>query len=134
MGDGPQYDLAGPFTALFTGWEPLRCRSNPTSQENPEFDTFNTWEQMRRHGGIEIALLDIVFLRWGTQYEHPLLGTRDFASRGWGIDLYYVAFERATVAGDPGPFRGFASSTITVRVPLQHRADNFWIPLLRKFA
>ena len=129
---GTQPDFKSPFVALFTGWKPLRVQTS-WSGDGPQFENVSVWRQMRRHAGIELALWDVLFLRLGTQYEHPQLGTRDFSSNGWGIDLYYVAFERTTVKGDPGAYRDFRTSTLTVRVPLRHTPDNFWIPLLRRF-
>ena len=77
------------------------------------------------------SLLDVLSFRWGRFHETLYMGNRSYASRGWGIDLYYVAFDASRVLSDESTFKDMSYQSITARVPIGHAPANFWPRLLR---
>ena len=137
--DDKTTESVGPFRTLFNdGWKPFRFRS--TAVESPEPVEFTVWDQTTRHGGIEFAVLNAAFVRWGRFHEHEMLGNRQYNSFGFGLDLYYIVFDYAKNrdsddnifnGDDPSPYSGMKYWKITARVPLGQTTENFWDKLIR---
>ncbi|HMB90303.1 MAG TPA: hypothetical protein VKP65_05605 [Rhodothermales bacterium] len=128
---GNHFRPAGPFRALVNTWTSVKVRTNPLSGEEGEFETVSVFDQLIRHRGLELSLMEIFYLRWGRFNEDKYSGDRQYATRGWGIDLYYLALDYSiTTTYDP-TFRDHAFWRLTARVPLEASPDNFWPELLK---
>lgn len=122
----------GPVQALFTTWQPIEiCTSTAWHcQEDPSRVTsLSVADQLRQHRGAELSLLGIASLRWGRFYEREANGDRHFSTRGWGLDLFYLALERSWVSEIHDTNRLLEEASfwrLTARVPLGPARDNFW--------
>ena len=128
-------ELYGPLRALFGAW-----RSYEIDYGDPL--TVGVRDQLTTHRGAEVALLGILSLRRGF-YRRPVAGgagvyvpeSRAVSSGGWGLDLYYLALERAWVSWASPISAGEVELSfwrLTARVPLGGEAEgNFWPDLLR---
>lgn len=122
----------GPFMALFTGWKSLTVRTNSPGGADSEFERVSAWDQLTTHAGLELSLLEILSMRWGSIQDHPLLGPRSYTSRGWELDLYYVALSRSEVVTKSDPYTDMGYWMLTARIPFEVTTDNFWPALIRE--
>lgn len=121
----------GPFRALFTTWRPLPLRA---TFDTADPVTLSVVDQLVRHAGLSASLLDILHLRLGSYHEHQYNGARQYATVGWGVDLYYLALDHSTIKGieQNHPLEDTTFWRLTGRVPLGANEDNFWPALLRR--
>ncbi|MEM6645285.1 MAG: hypothetical protein AAF730_03440 [Bacteroidota bacterium] len=121
----------GPVKALFTTWQPLTVRTG-----NTDADVFSlsVWEQLRRHSGMSITLLEALHLRAGRFWEHERNGARQYNSVGWGLDLYYLTLDYSRILDDDTPLAETSFWRFGARVPLtaQARADDPWRALWQR--
>ena len=122
-------EVYGPFRALFGTWGPYERSLNPY---DPEAVTVSALDQLVTHRGLEISLMQILYLRSGFFHETEYNGARQIASGGWGIDLYYLALDRTWMSSENGFFDELSFWKLTARVPLGGEGEgNFWPDLLR---
>lgn len=83
-------DADGPFEALFDGWTSFtlnRFVSDPV--------TYNAWEQMIVSSGVELGILNSIYLRYGRQNGQELNSFESYNAIGIGINLFYLSFDYA---------------------------------------
>lgn len=116
----------GPFEALVKTWGPVE---RPSSEGH----RLTTWEQIVRHRGRELSVLDVLSVWRGRFYEDEENGARQFSTVGWELDLYYVALAHSWVgeARENAQLRDLSFWQITGRVPLSPSERNFWPDVLR---
>lgn len=106
----------GPFKALFTAWKPAYVSQRVGNQSNRI--RLSTFDQLIQHTGAEITLLEAFSLRWGRFHEHQYNGARQYVTRGFGIDLYYVALDYSWIVSQNVILRGAYFWRLTGRIPL----------------
>lgn len=122
--DGVEYvEADGPFQSLITGWG---ATSFAVTGEGSEV---GSWERLKKHVGLEMAVLDILSFRLGRFHESDVNGGRQYTALGFGIDGYYVALDASWTLGDD-PFEEFSYGRLTLRLPLSESSRNFWPALL----
>ena len=123
------FETDGPFRALFSTWGPYDVSINGDGSETV---TVSTLDQISTQRGMEVSLINILYLRSGFFYESRYNGGRKYASGGWGIDLYYLALDRTWANRREDDFGDLSFWKLTARVPLGGEAEgNFWPDLLR---
>ena len=134
VGVDDDFESYGPFEALVKTWKPIEVRTNALNAEPAEFKKVGVLDQLITHAGLEASLLRIVFLRWGDFDEPGYVGGRQYATFGFGIDLYYVAldYSKAGSSDSRSPFDGMTFWRLTARIPLASSPDNFWPGLFRE--
>lgn len=126
-----QIRMYGPIEALVKTWKPVDVRTNSLSEAEGEYKTLSVAEQLIVHRGLELSLLEIFYLRYGRFHEDEYNGSRQYATRGWGVDLYYLAFDYSVTITDDTTLRDQSFWRLTARVPLEASPDNFWRELAR---
>lgn len=80
------YVAIRPFEALVNSWDDYYGY-------NGDYYKLKVWDQFMRMGGVEITLLEIMSLRFGQFYEHPLNGNRFYNTIGYGLRYKYFTFD-----------------------------------------
>ena len=74
------------YKALFSGWQPIKVRTNATNSEgDPTCKTLNALDQMTISSGFEYWYRSLFAIRFGYFYENPYFGNRKFLTFGSGI-------------------------------------------------
>lgn len=121
----------GPIEALVKTWKPLDVVGTVNGEPGQAIETLSVVEQFITHRGLELSLMEILYVRWGAFHEDDYNGGRQYATRGWGIDLYYLALDYSiTTTDERNPLRDQSFWRLTASVPLETLPDNFWPALL----
>ncbi len=114
----------GPFKALFKGWSAYN--REPYSPQTDVGDRrVGFTDQFFTHAGIEITLLGVFSYRFGYVNRPTAMGYLNEATRGIGVDLYYVALNYAHVSYQDNEIYHYNLQDdesvwqITIRVPLE---------------
>lgn len=119
------FEADGPFTALVQGWGSTRGNFGPREQA-----TVGPWEQITKHLGMEMSVLDIFSLRLGRFRESENLRGWQYTALGIGLDAYYVSLDASWTLESELTFRDLSYGRLTVRIPLSDSPRNFWPALL----
>lgn len=103
-----------PFRAIFGTW-------NTYTRFNGVRDIeLSLKDQFRTHTGFEIAVLEIISLRFGHYYEHPENGDRVYDTFGFGIGYKYFSLDFTEI--DPiessHPLSGTKMYQFSLNIPL----------------
>lgn len=108
-----------PFRSLFTSWQTVDFGNG---------EKLTLGEQIVRHAGLGVSMLDILHLRIGRHNEHEQNGGRKYTSLGWGLDLYYVRLDHSWIWNmeESHPLKETDFWRLTARIPLEGNDANFW--------
>ncbi len=84
----------GPIEAIFKSWDSYSWFTGTETVNVPLKD------QLRRHSGLEITLLEYISLRFGRYWEHEHNGDRKYNTYGFGINLKYLSIDYAKINTD----------------------------------
>ena len=131
VGVDDDFEPYGPFEALIKTWKPFKVRTNAFNDDPAAFKEVGVLDQLVTQAGLEVSLLRIVALRLGDYHEPMYGGGRQYSTYGFGVDLYYVAFDYSRATTNESLFDGVTFWRLTARIPLAASPDNFWPDLLR---
>lgn len=85
---------ADPFyEAIFSSWSSVEIRSNPLSEEDPEFETLSVLDQMTVGMGLEYWYNNQFAMRGGYFFEDPNNGNRKFMTLGAGVRVNVIGVD-----------------------------------------
>jgi hypothetical protein len=107
------YVAMGPLEALVNSW-------GDYYGYNGGYYKLNVWDQFMRMGGMEITLLEIMSLRFGQFYEHPLNGDRFYNTIGVGLQYKYFTLDymKYDVKENGNPLSGTEIIQFSLNLPI----------------
>lgn len=84
----------GPFKAIFNSW------GSYTSYTGAEPVTLSLRDQLTKHHGVEITLLEFLSFRIGRLWEHKYNGNRKYNTLGFGVNYRYFKIDYAKINTD----------------------------------
>lgn len=81
------------YEALFSSWRPMEVRSNALNEHEASTERLGVLAQMTMGTGLEYWYNNLLALRTGYFYEHPLNGNRQFLTFGAGVRYHIVGVD-----------------------------------------
>lgn len=121
----------GPFHALIASWGPYEASTG---------EQVHLIDQIERHGGLELSIVDLIKARVGYINRASILRESDYFSYGFGLDGYYLSLDYANVSREErvykretgsfelvNQYRNIWQLTVRVPIPLENNDNrNFW--------
>lgn len=124
-------ELYGPFASLIQTWSAQPAFSTTPA---PGDEQASLGEQVTHHLGAQVTIYDMLSVQAGRFHEPTAVGGRQYATLGWGVDLYYVTLNRSWVASSQNSILDdLGHWQLTARIPLSESPRNFWPTLLEQF-
>ncbi len=107
------------FEALLRSW------NNYLVRDGDEFIEITVMDQIRRHLGLEIELMEVFQLRFGYRHRPDQLESHQRYTIGAGINLTYIRLDMSHILGDYNGRYGQTLWMLTVAAPLDWVITSF---------